>query len=204
MTEPEISITLLRHGRSRADDENIYEGRCDSPLTEVGRAQVESRASLWVQEGRKFDLAICSTLRRAQETAQIISGVLQIPLETDPDWMEMDNGVLAGMPVEEANRLYPEPAFRIPFASFHNSGESDWQFYCRAARAMEKLVCRGPGIYLVVAHGGILNMALRTVVETGPPVNRQGIWFAFGDTGFALVRYLPLRHRWVVEEFCRE
>lgn len=33
----EIHLTLLRHGRSRADDEEVHEGRYDSPLTEAGR-----------------------------------------------------------------------------------------------------------------------------------------------------------------------
>ena len=43
-----IHITLMRHGRSRADDEMVHEGSYDSPLTDVGRAQVRSRA-----EGRR-------------------------------------------------------------------------------------------------------------------------------------------------------
>ena len=29
----------MRHGRSRADDELVHEGRYDSPLTDVGRAR---------------------------------------------------------------------------------------------------------------------------------------------------------------------
>jgi len=36
MTEV-LHLTLLRHGRSRGDDENVHEGRYDAPLTEVGR-----------------------------------------------------------------------------------------------------------------------------------------------------------------------
>ena len=40
-------ITLMRHGRSRADDETVHEGRYDSPLTNVGKAQVHSRAEEW-------------------------------------------------------------------------------------------------------------------------------------------------------------
>ncbi len=30
-------LFLLRHGRSLADDENKFEGRYDSPLTEIGK-----------------------------------------------------------------------------------------------------------------------------------------------------------------------
>lgn len=40
-------INLVRHGRSRADDEMVHEGRYASPLTNVGKAQVHSRAEEW-------------------------------------------------------------------------------------------------------------------------------------------------------------
>lgn len=43
-------LTLLRHGRSAADDEKRFEGRYDSPLTDIGRAQAESLcAELWME-----------------------------------------------------------------------------------------------------------------------------------------------------------
>jgi len=43
--DPKIFITFMRHGRSRADDENVHEGRYDSPLTEIGRAQIRQRVT---------------------------------------------------------------------------------------------------------------------------------------------------------------
>jgi 2,3-bisphosphoglycerate-dependent phosphoglycerate mutase len=199
--ENELQITFLRHGRSQADDEGVHEGRYDSPLTDEGRSQVEQRAHAWLDEGRCFDLIISSPLERAFTTARIVARLLEAPIEIDPDWMEMDNGVLAGMEFSIAERLYPRPQFRNPYEKFHGSGESDWDVYTRAARAVETVVRRGPGSYLVVAHGGVLNMALRTIAGSGPPVNMQGLYYAFGDTGCLHARYLPQRHRWVVEEF---
>jgi len=62
------------------------------------------------------------------------------------------------------------------------------------------LVQRGPGSYLVVAHGGILNVALRCIVGAPIPVNRQGIWFLFGDTSYVRVAYRPNRHEWLITE----
>ena len=198
--DDQIELTLMRHGRSRADDENVHEGRYDSPLTEVGRAQVVRRAELWLAEGVSFDAIIASTLQRAQETARIIGQGLSAPVETDPDWMEFNNGPLAGLTFEEANRLYPMPAFRNLYEPFHGSGESEWEFHSRAARAVQSVVRRGNGRYLVVAHGGVLNMALRGIVGTPPVVMGQGIWFAFEDTGFARLSYYPGKHVWVLRE----
>ncbi len=197
----EICITFMRHGRSRADDENVHEGRYDSPLTETGRAQARSRARVWQAENVKFDLIVASILQRTYETAQIVSAILNAPIEGDPDWMELDNGPLAGMPRDVALKRYPPVDFRNPFEPFCGSGESDWELYCRAARAVEKVIRRGAGNYLVVAHGEILNAALRSVVGAPPSAHRQGIRFALGDAGYVRAVYYPKQHQWMLEEF---
>jgi 2,3-bisphosphoglycerate-dependent phosphoglycerate mutase len=199
-----LDITFLRHGRSRADDEGTYEGRYDSPLTEAGRAQVRARASAWQASGEHYDCVICSTLQRAHETARIMAEALQAPLEPDPDWMEMDAGRLAGLDRKTADALYPRPAFRNPYEPICETGESEWDIYTRAARAVQNVIRRGPGCYLVVAHGGILNAALRCILGAQPPVNNTGAWFAFGDVGYVRATYYPETHRWVIRELTRE
>ena len=199
MTFP-IELTLLRHGRSRADDEDVHEGRYDSPLTETGRAQVQARAAQWQAAGAHFDGIIASSLQRAQETARIIGSALNAPVEIDSDWMEFDNRPLAGLPFAEAEQHYPRPAFRNPYDAFHGVGESEWDFHSRAARAVQSVVRRESGVYLVVAHGGILNAALRGILGVPLPINESGAWFAFGDTGYARLGYRPEKHVWVLRE----
>ena len=199
--ETEIYITFLRHGRSRADDEKVNEGRYDSPLTDIGRTQAQTRAHEFLSRDIHFDLIVSSTLQRAHETAKIIGQLLNVSVETDPDWMEMDNGPLAGLPRDVAAERYPKPIFRNPYESFCGTGESDWEIYCRGARAVEKMVRRGAGIYLVVAHGGILNSAMRTIIGAQPFINYQGIVFGFGDTGYTRFAYYPSKHLWCLLEF---
>src|SRR5687768_2228091 len=63
------ALVLLRHGRSRADDEGVHEGRYDSPLTAVGRDQATRLAQHWREAGTHFDRIVCSSLVRARETA---------------------------------------------------------------------------------------------------------------------------------------
>jgi broad specificity phosphatase PhoE len=115
-------------------------------------------------------------------------------------WLEMDNGPLAGLPFAEAEARYPWPAFRTPYAPFFESGESDWAIHTRATHAVARLVQHGPGRTLVVAHGGILNAALRHIVGAPPPVNRQGVHFALADAGYACASYDPERHQWWLTE----
>jgi 2,3-bisphosphoglycerate-dependent phosphoglycerate mutase len=196
----DVFIHFMRHGRSRADDEGVHEGRYDSPLTDAGRSQVTARGMFWKEQGVRFDLIIASTLIRAYESAKIIGELLDVPVETDDVWMEMDNRPLAGLPFDEAEARYPRPKFRNPYEPFHGVGESEWALHCRAVSAVEKLVRRGPGRYLVVSHGGILNAVMRNIVGAQPPINGYGIWFAFGDAGYARCSYDPGTHDWTLEE----
>jgi 2,3-bisphosphoglycerate-dependent phosphoglycerate mutase len=196
-----IELTFLRHGRSSGDDLGVHEGRFDTELTAVGRAQVARLIARWEREKRRFDCIVSSPLARARTTAELIAAALSAPLEIDPLWLEMDNGPLAGLPFAEAEARYPWPTFRNPYEPFFESGESDWAIHTRAAHAVERLVQRGgPGRTLVVAHGGILNAALRHVVGAPPPVNRQGVHFALADAGYACATYDPERHQWWLTE----
>jgi broad specificity phosphatase PhoE len=116
--ENKIHVTFLRHARSRADDENVHEGRYDSPLTDVGRAQVQARAQDFLERKFQFDRIVASTLQRAHETAKIIGQALNTPVETDPDWMELDNGPLAGMSVRRRWSNIPCRVSAIPTNRF--------------------------------------------------------------------------------------
>ena len=155
----------MRHGRSRADDEMVHEGRYDSPLTDVGRAQVRSRAEQWKQSGVTFDLIVASTLVRAAESARIVGEALDVPIEYDPDWMERDNGPLAGLPFDVAKAALPQtrtsPTLSSPSSPSTGEGESGWDLLSRGARALQSASSgRGRPSTLVVAHGGILNAAM--------------------------------------------
>ena len=92
-----LEITFLRHGRSQADDENLIEGRYDSPPTQVGRDQAPKLATRWNSEQKQFDTLMSSTLARASETARIIAASLNLLIELEPDRMEWDNAGGAGL-----------------------------------------------------------------------------------------------------------
>lgn len=193
----------MRHGRSRADDEMVHEGRYDSPLTDVGRAQVRSRAEQWKQSGVTFDLIVASTLVRASESARIVGEVLDVPIEYDPDWMERDNGPLAGLPFDVASERYPRPESTNPFQPLVPSteeGESGWDLLSRGARALQSVVRRNEPSTLVAAHGGILNAAMNCILGVSPQLGGTGVRFAFGDACFIRTSYDPDRHLWTISE----
>ena len=178
-----MKLTLLRHGRSRADDEGVHEGRYDSPLTDVGREQARRLATYWQANPPGFDRVYCSTLQRAEQTAQVVAEALALPLTPSDLLREWDNGPLAGMNREEALAKYPIPAFRHDLDPFtQDGGESQAAIRARALQALA-LVWQGGGEdILVVSHGGFLNSMLREL--TGA----HRAQFAFGDTSFATVK----------------
>lgn len=192
------TVYFLRHGRSLGDDTHIHEGRFDTPLTQRGREQAERRAQTWLTQHVTFDRILTSPLQRAQETARIIANKLTAPVEPDPLWMEMDNGPLAGLSYAEAEQRYPWPTFRNPYEPFFETGESTWEIHTRATRAVEMVIRHGPGRYLVVTHGGILNAALRHIVGSPPPLHQHGVWFAIADTGYVHTSYDPHHHQWMI------
>ncbi|GGO40950.1 histidine phosphatase family protein [Deinococcus humi] len=179
-----MHITFLRHGRSLADDQDVHEGRYDSPLTDTGRSQAQHLATYWHAHPPGFDQLVCSPLARAYETARVIGAALSLVPHVDPDWMEFDNGPLAGLARDEALARYPIPAARGRFEPLTaDGGESEAAFHRRADAALERLVTGPDGHVLVVAHGGILNAALHVLTRS------DQVWFAFGDTGFTTIKF---------------
>jgi broad specificity phosphatase PhoE len=192
-------LTLLRHAESTGNAENRMQGQSDYPLSEKGRAQAAALAERWQAEGIVFDRAIASPLLRASETAQIVTRALNVPLEFDPLWMERHNGKISGLLEEEVRALYPERDFFNPYQPLAETGEGDWQLYLRAGQALHALLQRPPGRYLVVSHGGTLNMTLYAIMGIPPQPNYQGPRFRFLNTSFSQFRYYPARHRWRVD-----
>ncbi len=203
MQTPPISpnrynLTFLRHGESIGNAEGKHQGQADFPLTEKGEAQARALAERWLSENTTFDLIISSPLARARGTAQILADALQIPLEFNPMWMERDNGKLAGLRPEEATVSHPRPAFIHPYLPIGQTGESQWELYLRAGNAVQDLLHRIPGNYLIVSHGGILNMVLYAILGITPHANFYGPRFRFGNTAFATLSYKPEEHKWYI------
>lgn len=191
-------VTLVRHGESVGNVENRFQGQGDFPLTERGRAQAQALAERWLSEGITFDRCIASPLARARQTAEILCAALNLPLELDSLWMEMNSGQVSGMTEEEARQrlLILLPPFPNPYIHFGGHGESRWELYLRAGKGVQTLVERPPGRYLVVSHGGILNMTLYAMLGIVPQAHLSGARFRFDNTAYATLAYEPQRHTW--------
>lgn len=199
------NFVFVRHGRSLADDENKHEGRYDSPLTNVGEKQAGLTAQKFKKLGYEFDTIIASPLKRTSRTAEIINKEYAVDIIKQPLWMEVDNGLLAGkLKNEETDKMFPVPknGFGVYDRRANGTGESRAQLYSRAILAVEDLVSRPEGNYLVVAHGCILNIALQFIFGAKPTSSWEGdLWFSFGDNGFIELCYGKEKNTWGLKRF---
>jgi broad specificity phosphatase PhoE len=202
MTRPDpptnYHITLLRHGESVGNAEDRLQGQADFPLTETGRQQSQALAKRWLAEGVTFDRVISSPLARSRETAEIIAAALDMPVEFNPVWMERNYGKLSGMNFEDATRTEGRALYTEPYVPIGETGESLWDLYLRGGEALRSLLSYPAGRYLIVSHGGILNMLLYAILGIVPQANLRGARFLFRNAAFSTLSYSPSEHVWRV------
>lgn len=176
-------LLLIRHGESEADILNVHEGRADFPLTETGHRQASAMGK-WVAEQYAVDLIFASTLQRAAQTAQYLSDAAGVPVRFDEDLMEFNNGLLAGLPFEEAARLYPRIENLPPDQSVYGQ-ETQYEFRTRADRALNRCLAAIPdGVTAaIVSHGGTINQLFASLIGLPPAASPR---FLTGDTGVHL------------------
>ena len=84
-------IYVVRHGQTDWNLEGRFQGRTDIPLNEKGKEQAKKTKEKL--DGIKFDKVFSSSLRRAFETAQIIT---EEPIKIDDRIIERGKGQLEG------------------------------------------------------------------------------------------------------------
>ena len=71
-----MAIYFVRHGESVANEQNLFAGRQNTPLTELGVRQAHQAGKRVAALGIRFDEIHVSTLDRAGNTAAIIADEL--------------------------------------------------------------------------------------------------------------------------------
>ncbi len=181
-----MEILLIRHGQSEADILGVHEGRADYPLTELGKKQAK-RLACRLNEQCPPDIIWTSTLKRASETATILADEVGCMLMKEPNLMEFNNGVLAGLPREIAATKYPlPPGGRKPHERIQN-GESEIEFRMRVEMAFSKILAESSAVLriAIVSHSGTISNLLRSILHL--PVSTS-VKFATGDTGIHLIK----------------
>lgn len=94
-------ISMLRHGRTKGNDQGLYIGKTDLPLTEEGKEELRDLYASY--EYPRVHRVYSSPLERAVQSAEILFPDTDITIAED--LREMDFGVFEGLPAEELVNL---------------------------------------------------------------------------------------------------
>jgi probable phosphoglycerate mutase len=161
------TIVLMRHGETDWNRESRFQGHADPPLNELGRAQAEALAGDLALE--PFAAAYTSPLRRATETAEILSTRLDVELRTSEALMEVDVGSWSGLTRAEVEFRYPEGYRRwLEYGHGWEDGETYEELGRRVVGGLLEIGDRHAGeTVLAVTHGGPIRSALAAASGIG-------------------------------------
>ncbi len=98
---------IFRHGQSTYNIAGRTQGQTnDSVLTELGKSQAEEIGRKLSDKG--VEIIITSPLQRAVQTANLANQSLQVPIEVDERFIEVNVGVVEGMHYLDIKAKYPE------------------------------------------------------------------------------------------------
>lgn len=197
---PATTFLALRHGETRWNAEERFQGHGDSALTDIGRRQVAALAQRL--KTSSFDRLVSSDLGRARASADIIAAATGHRVETDARLRERHYGVLEGLTLTQIKADHAEvlrrfnaddPDYVIP------GGESHRMAYERHINWVEEqLAARQGGTVAIVVHGGVLDSLFRFTARL--PLSRPRCYVTTNASLniFAHGRFYGTE-RWVIE-----
>jgi len=146
-------IILVRHGETEWNVEEIYRGRIDINLDEVGIKQAKLLGEYL--SNLELDAIYSSPLRRALDTANIIAQYQKVGIQVTNGLVDLDYGEWQGLPEREVKKLYQ---------TLHNEwhtnpdrvkmpgGESLADVRERAAGVVNDVISKYKGSVVLVSH----------------------------------------------------
>lgn len=184
---PSTTIYLVRHAESEANASGVFSGHYDAPLTPKGRRQATALARRLA--GTPIDRIVSSDLKRALETARLLSSERGIPVDTEARLREMHYGEWEGKTQEQISAQYgvdweavmrPSADFRIP------GGESLAELRARVHAVYREVVAAHPEQTVVLLTHGNAKAALLGALLDLPYKNS---WrFQIANTGLTQLR----------------
>src|SRR5262245_25013069 len=115
MAQTTYRLVLLRHSESTWNQENLFTGWHDVPLSEHGEQEAAEAGRLMLDAEIRFDVLHTSLLRRAIQTSQIALEAMDQPwLPVHRSWRlnERHYGALQGLNKKETSERYgPDQVF---------------------------------------------------------------------------------------------
>lgn len=191
-------FVIVRHGQSAANLAEVYAGRFDAPLTDLGKRQA-ALVTDYVLKTYSVDAVYSSPLGRAKETVRAIAERVGTPLLCKEGLSEIYGGKWEQMRFQEIAEKYPQDAvvWMTDIGKARpTGGESFAEVQLRADKAFREIAAENEGKTVVVGvHGGVIR-SMQCLFE-GQPIERmqQISWVAnssVSEVDFDGKNYLPV------------
>lgn len=171
-------IDLIRHGEPVGG--NVFRGRVDLALSELGKQQFQARVQKHAQNWQQI---ISSPLQRCAESAQWLFDQQGIPCAVVESWQEIFYGDWENKPVTEVFQEHPQLAQKMwqnPLEFCAPNGEAVPDFQQRIIAAWNAVLEQYQGQHvLVVNHGGVMRVLAQYLLKLDPQaMNRLAIPYA--------------------------
>lgn len=156
-TSVKTHIYFTRHGETTMNVADHISGITDCELTAHGIEQAEQLAEICAAH-REIGVIVCSPLKRARKTAEIIAEKLHVPIVTDARLREWDYGSYEDQPRSGTPEF--QAAKREFGVRMKDGGESLLQLAHRVYSCIDDIRKNYPGqTVLCVCHGGVCRAA---------------------------------------------
>ena len=156
-----VKVILIRHGETDWNTKQIFRGRKDIPLNEVGLAQAKAvGVSL---SDIQIDAIYSSPLGRALETAKVLAESRSLEVELEEGFIDIDFGKWQGITHEKVKEEYEslyEMWLKNPQMVTFPGGESLKDVRTRSMEALEKVIKKHPGKTIAIVSHRVLNKVL--------------------------------------------
>ncbi len=187
-----MELLLVRHGQTAWNAGEIFRGRVNVELDDVGRRQAELLGDYLARPA--IDAVYSSPLKRSLDTAMSIAARHNVPVKVSHGLADMSFGRWEGVQLEEVKRLYPadyavwseHPAeWKVPGA------ETLQAVSLRAIAVAEEVAARHSGRAVLVTHRVVVK--LLTLALLG--LDESSFWNIVVDTcGLTTFRIENGRH----------
>lgn len=161
---------IFRHGQSTYNVEGRTQGQTnDSVLTDLGKEQALTVGERLKDKG--IEIIVTSPLKRAMQTAELANKSLNLPLETDKHFIEVNVGVVEGMHYTKIRDEYTDifNKMHTPGNEFEDvcypEGESKKQVRERVFAGLEEWANKNYSSIAISSHGIMLTQTLIALGE---------------------------------------
>ncbi len=172
-----MRLILVRHGHSKHSGEQLIAGKVGCKgLTEQGIQQAEQLARRFKSEQVKCDVLVSTSVKRARQTATVISAHLNQPIHINDDLSELLPGDADGLSWEAYRQQYGAFEFEdAPDRLFAPNGESWNQFVARVQTALDTLyqTYKDQDV-IAVTHSGFIVVSFLLLFEV-PFFHRRAV-----------------------------